>query len=633
MSGIAGIIHFDGRPAERSAIENMTNRMSHRGPDGINHWINGSVALGHCMLHTTPESLEETQPLTNEDESLALVMDGRVDNWEELRTELLSKGATLRTRADAELVLRAYEFWGQDCVAHLNGDFALMMWDSHRREAFCARDRLGNKPFNYHWDGKTFAFASELHTLLSLPWVSQIQNEGVIAEFLANDFYSRDETIWLGIRRLVAAHRMVVSPGALRIEKYWSPDLWATLPYTRDDDFIQHYRELIFDIVRRKSRSHRPVACGVSGGLDSSSIFCTAKHLSHSGALPAPDIAGYALSFPEDEMSNELEYSREVGAHLGLKIQEISPSLLPFSWYQQRAQFEREFPGYPNGPMSLDLSKRAQTQGARVMLTGVGGDEWLGDAVGRRAYFVEELVAGRWRSWWTSLVADCRDYGSVEALGLLLRYGLAEQLPKPLYTTVRSAWRALRGRRHPTLQFLSNDFETLLSARRELHRSSACSVQHIGQAAQLLVLSDSYSAWAIESEDRMAARIGLELRHPMRDSALIAFSFALPSRLLIRGRTNKYIHVRAMEGILPEKVRNRTSKAEFSVVFRHHIGSAEEELDEILRRRKRWLNVEQVRRIHHMYKTQSLNDCGIGIGRAQWLLSGVLGCDALCDSL
>ena len=117
MSGIAGIIHFDGRPVEPGQVEGMTAAMHYRGPDGINHWRKGNVALGQCMLRTTPESLEETQPLTNEDESLVLVMDGRVDNWEELRRDLLGKGAVLRTRADAELVLRAYEVWGRDCLS------------------------------------------------------------------------------------------------------------------------------------------------------------------------------------------------------------------------------------------------------------------------------------------------------------------------------------------------------------------------------------------------------------------------------------------------------------------------------------------------------------------------------------
>ena len=127
MSGIAGIIRFDGTPVAPGLVEKMTAALAYRGPDGIHHWARGSVALGQCMLRTTPESLEETQPLANEDASLVLVMDGRVDNWEELRRELLARGARLRSRADAELVLRAYETWGRECLAHIDGDIALVI--------------------------------------------------------------------------------------------------------------------------------------------------------------------------------------------------------------------------------------------------------------------------------------------------------------------------------------------------------------------------------------------------------------------------------------------------------------------------------------------------------------------------
>ena len=230
MSGIAGIIRFDGGPVEQGLIEKMTAAMPYRGPDGINHWVRGSVALGQCMLRTTPESLEETQPLTNEDESLVLVMDGWLSNWKELRAELLTKSVKLRNRADAELVLRAYEVWGAKCLAHLDGDFALAIWDARRREAFCARDRIGNKPFNYYWDGKTFIFSSELHPILVVPGVPENLNEGMVAEFLAMELVSRDETFWKRILRLCSAHKMVVSQSGYRIEEYWSPDLWNTLP-------------------------------------------------------------------------------------------------------------------------------------------------------------------------------------------------------------------------------------------------------------------------------------------------------------------------------------------------------------------------------------------------------------------
>ena len=297
MSGIAGIIHFDGRPVEPGQVEAMTAAMHYRGPDGINHWRRGNVALGQCMLRTTPESLEETQPLTNEDESLVLVMDGRVDNWEELRRELLGKGAVLRTRADAELVLRAYEVWGRDCLPHIDGDFALVIWDARRQEAFCARDRMGNKPFTYHWTGKTLYFASEQQAILRQPAVAQVLNEDMVAEYLAAQWFSSTETLWQGVLRLEAAHTLVVTPSGPTLNRYWAPDLQASLSFRSDQECAEHYRALLFDVVRRLSRASHPVACEVSGGLDSSAIFAVAETLRRQGQLPAPGAGGLHAGF------------------------------------------------------------------------------------------------------------------------------------------------------------------------------------------------------------------------------------------------------------------------------------------------------------------------------------------------
>src|SRR5512141_1747516 len=173
MSGIAGIIHFDRMPVQAGQIESMTAAMAHRGPEGLAHWQEGSAAFGHCLLRTTPESADEHQPLVDRDAGLVLVFDGRIDNALELTRELRISGATLRTRADSELVLRAYERWGNALLDRLEGDFAIAIWDPQQRRLFCARDRVGAKPFHYFWNGTTFAFASDASALLSLPWVDK----------------------------------------------------------------------------------------------------------------------------------------------------------------------------------------------------------------------------------------------------------------------------------------------------------------------------------------------------------------------------------------------------------------------------------------------------------------------------
>jgi asparagine synthase (glutamine-hydrolysing) len=575
MSGIAGFIHFDGAPVEPGLVDRMTSAMAYRGPDGIRHWVNGSVALGQCMLRTTPESLEETQPLANEDESLILVMDGRVDNWEELRQELLGRGVILRNRSDAELVLRSYETWGADCLTHIDGDFALVVWDARQRAAFCARDRMGNKPFNYHWDGKTFAFASELQAILRLPWVRHELNEGMLAEYLAAEWYSRDETFWKGITRLVAAHCMQVSEAGPRTDVYWEPDLFATLPLRSDEDYVAYYRTLLFDAIRRMSRSAETVAVEVSGGLDSSAVYCVADELQKSGSLLAPDLRGYTTAFEDGSDADEIAYCRSVGAYRGRSISETPPSEMPLSWYSERAEQLLEFPGYPNGMTSWSRWEKARGDGSRVLLTGEAGDMWLG---GTRTYYAEQLAAGRFGALLGSLKSDVFALGPKAALAESLRYGVVPLLPSAVQGGLTRLVRAARrGRRLPMPGYwLSERIKGTLEKRRVRDRQrEAARVARIGQRAQLSLLSSPFIAAMTELIERNTSSVGLENRDPKGSSKMVQFAFSTPECIRRRGDINKFTHVQAMSGLMPEAVRNRRTKADFRSAFWRQLSDME----------------------------------------------------------
>lgn len=619
MSGIAGIIHFDGKPIEPGLIEKMTSAMAHRGPDGINHWVKGSVALGQCMLRTTPESLEEHQPLTNEDESLVLVMDGRVDNWEELRQELLGRGAVLRSRADAELVLRAYETWGHDCLAHIDGDFALVIWDARRRGAFCARDRMGNKPFNYHWNDKTFVFASELHTILALPWVSKILNEGMLAEFLAAEWYSRDETFWQGILRLVAAHRMVVDADGPCLEQYWIPDLWATLPYRKDEEYIEHYRELIFDSVKRLSRSHRPVAVEVSGGLDSSAIFCVAEHLRRSGQLAGPGIDGYTLPFLDDEQANEVVYARAIADYFDLLIEEVPPSRVPFSWFEEHASVYLDFPGFPNGTMAQDLLRRSSSKGSRIILGGGGGDEWL---TGSRVYYAEELAQRRWYDFWECFKADAKLFGIRQTMRLIIRYGFFTLLPATARAKVRHLVRGSRVSSPHNLYWLSAKMKNAIMLRRcQYNPLQSLNVRRVGQRELLKTLHSAFLGRAGEEGERLYASFGLEPRQPLHTPAFVQFAFSTPERLRLHGNQYKYIHVQALRNFMPLKVLERRDKSEFSVMFNRHLDNMKDTFIESLpQKRAAWATRDGLSELFQVYEKKRT-------GWSQWVLWSLIGCD------
>ena len=632
MSGIAGIIYFDGRPVEPGQVEDMTAAMHYRGPDGIDPWRRGNVALGQCMLRTTPESLEETQPLANEDESLVLVMDGRVDNWEELRRELLGKGAVLRTRADAELVLRAYEVWGRDCLPRIDGDFALVIWDARRQEVFCVRDRTGNKPFNYHFNGKTLAFASDLHTILALPWVPEVMNQNVLAEYLGTDWYSLDETLWQEVLRLKPAHSMVAGPQrSLALQRYWAPDPHLTLPCKTDEDYIEHYRALFTEVVRRMSRSHLPLAYEVSGGLDSSAIFAVAEALSQQGRLCAPGLEGYTLDFSGDPAADEMAYARAVGTHLGRPIHEITPAHMPLDWYREVAHLYREFPDYPNGAMGFSITETARSSGSRVLISGTGGDEWAG---GSGLYYAEAIAGWRAREVLTLLKRDAQEAGGRVALGWLLRRGLFQVLPSSLQQCIRAvaAFAAVRerGQEQQAAGWLAPAMQQRLAQRRKQNEpGSSPGGQRIGQRRQWLNLADPYIILSHEMCERQASSVGLEWRQPFWNAQIIQCAFATPTRLQFRGLENKWLHRRALAGLLPEQVLRRQSKAEFSVTFsRYWADLAPHLTGTVLARRPAWVNPQAVR---SMLTACSQQDPSDWPDMAMWVLWALFSLDAVAN--
>jgi len=576
------------------------------------------------MLCTTEESLEENQPLANENQSLVLVMDGWLDNWTELRKELLAHDVLLRDRTDAELVLRAYELWAYNCLTHLSGDFALVIWDAERRKVFCARDRVGSKPFYYHRNNTTLVFSSEPHPILALPWVREELNQPMLAEFLGSEWWSRDQTLWTGIMRLMAAHRMDVCANKLELAHYWMPDCSAKLPYTNDEEFVEHYRELFTDVVRRMSRSHKPLGCEVSGGLDSSAIFAVAESLSHEGKLVAPSLDGYTLDFHDDEAANELEYARAVGEFYGKKIHEIEPSIQPLSWYRHWANHYQDLPPYPNGSMGLGIRSAAVTNGSRVLMNGVGGDEWLW---GDRGYYAELIANSEWQELIDCLKVDSADVGIIRCMRWLLLNGIAPLLPNLVEKPLRKVSWIVRDRRHGIQKWLTPSMRSSL----RLHCSQYDDYENVqrvspGLRAQLSTLHDAFGAFATESEERMAASVGIEMRRPLWHPTMIQFAFSTPTQFRLRGSLERVIHRRAMAGLLPESVLQRRSKANFMITLQIPLAEFYSSMDEAdFDRFSSWVDTATA---YSLWKRQGLAESGAG---AEFRLWSLLACSVLAD--
>lgn len=558
MSGLAGILRLDGHAADQGLLEAMTGRLGHRGPDGLGHWMSGPVALGHLMLRTTPESLEDKQPLTNETGDVCLALDGRVDNARELRIALEREGVRLRSRGDAELLLRAYERWGERCPERILGDFAFVIWDARRRRLFCARDPFGLRPLYYCADGRTFRWSSELHALFADPAVSAEPNDAFIGGCLAGTVTSQEETVYRGIRRLRPAHALTVQPDRLRLERYWDLDPARTIRYAADQDYAEHFRELLTEAVRCRLRAIGPVGAALSGGLDSSSVAVTAHWLRAVDGAAGPPLETLSLVFP-GLACDETRYIEEVSRARGLAGHRLPPDPPDAAWCTEQIHRYADLPEPPNGAMGNAMKRLARARGMRVVLTGLGGDEWL---TGSCYHGADLLRQGRVASFLSRRRAESQ-LPDFTGSGSLLRAALWPLLPGPVRQGIK---RALR--RDSIPPWIRREFADRIGLRDRLHHGT--DQRRFPSLAQWDIyrpLAGGWLAHAAEMEERTASWFGIEQRHPYYDRRIVELAFALPEELRWRGTQPKFVLREAMRGRLPETIRGRRSKADFSHVF------------------------------------------------------------------
>ena len=569
MSGIAGIYNIDGAPVDRALLRRMTDAIAHRGPDGIHHWVDGPVGMGHCMLQTTPESVYERQPLTDESGNLCLTMDGRVDNREELISALKSKGARLRDDTDAELVLQAYECWGTECPARIIGDFSFVIWDKRQRQLFCVRDAVGNKPFVYFWDGRKFLWASELHQLLEDPTVPREPNEGMIGEYLADDITHTEETLYTGILRLAPAHSLIVESGRIKKHKYWDIDFGKQIRYGSDDEYAEHFRGVFKEAVRCRMRSFGPVGAHLSGGLDSSSVVCMVQTVFGEGLMEDRGFETFSMIFP-GLPCDEQNYIQAVVDRWKLSANYLRQEDRAAGWLEQQVRFYQDICDYPNGMITDAIRSLVQQKGFRVLLTGLGGDQCLTGVL----YYLSEFVRdGRFLSLFRELREQSFPPMSRGGLFDLLRYVLVPLLPTSARQVMRKRWRATRWKPR-WLGWITPEFAHRVNLAERLQPSAGAPKNlNPSQAALYELLTHGSQYHVIEMDERAASRFCHEQRHPFRDRRMIELSFALPERQRLR-KDQKFILRHAMRGLLPDVVRTRRDKAEFSDVMATALHSA-----------------------------------------------------------
>jgi asparagine synthase (glutamine-hydrolysing) len=562
MGGFAVIYNLDGRPADHEIFARMLAAIAHRGPDGCGRWIEGPVAMGYQMFHTTPEAVHETQPLSDPGGRYRMVFDGRVDNRQELTRTLRIAGVDLRDDTDAELVLHAYVCFGQDMPRRIIGDFSLMIWDASKRELFCARDPMGIRTFNYYFDGRSFIAASELQQIFADPSVPSTPNEGLVGEYLTGTMQGRDETIFRHLKRLPAAHQMTVSTGGIVKRVSFDLDPRRQIRYRNDEEYADHFREIFAEAVRCRMRAIGGAAAHLSGGVDSTSVVGMIGLLRREGKLADAPFETFSLLFDQPE-ADERAYIFEAVKQLELTANYPAPVAVDLPMCAEAVLRYRDFTEYPNGGMWNHAWPAAREKGFRVLLSGAGADEWMS---GSAHEYADLLSGGQWARLWRRMRDDSRLMSKTDDHGIpdfFLRYAVWPLLP----TSLHKLGRQLRNHR-VVADFINPDFAQRIGLsdrlQWELPRPAGMTF------AQYALYENFNSGWlahGLDIFDRSHARFGIEERHPFLDRRLYEFLMALPADQLARDHRRKYILRNAMRGLVPDSVLARRDKADFSPLF------------------------------------------------------------------
>ena len=322
MCGICGELRFDGQAPDRNTLQLMTDRLARRGPDGSGQYYSGPVALGHRRLAVIDLSEHSAQPIVDDAAGLALVFNGTIYNYPELREQLRAKGHRFVSSGDSEVILRAYAEWGEDCPSRLEGVFAFAIWDSKQQQLFLARDRFGIKPLYYSFSNGCFRFASTSQALLAAGDVDTgIDPAGLHLQLSLHAVIPAPRTLLRGLRKLQPAHSMTISPDRKRTQRrFWQLDAMSCVDNMNEWEWIEATHEALKRAVeRRRTIADVPVGILLSGGLDSSLLVALLAEVG------GGELLTFSVGFEDEpeEKGNEFEYSELVADLYGTRHHRI----------------------------------------------------------------------------------------------------------------------------------------------------------------------------------------------------------------------------------------------------------------------------------------------------------------------
>ena len=514
MCGICGQLRFDGDTPSSESLDNMMNKLARRGPDSNGKWLEGTIGFGHQRLSIIDLSSSGSQPMIDSLLKLTLVFNGTIYNYKQLRSRLIGKGYSFFSSSDTEVIIKAYHYWGEDCVNHLDGMFAFAIWDKPSKKLFIARDRMGIKPLYYNLTNKAFTFASNSQALLTQDLDKSVNPIALQQQLSLHGVVPAPNTIINGIKKLKPGTYIVLSEkGDIKEQTYWHPSATRPEGNVSEQDYIARTHELLTAAVtKRMAASDVPIGVLLSGGLDSSLVVALLKEAGHR------DIRTFSIGFEDidDESGSEFEFSDQVVSKFKtdhkkylLSNQEVLPRL-------SEAVMNMSEPMVGQDAIAFYLLSEQVSKHIKVVLSGQGADEAFA------GYF-----------WYPRMAKEHGD--EIESFS-------KHYVDRPHDEYLQTVMPIYQGENH-THKWLSKEF---------LKPGADSFIDKVFRTDMTRLIVDD----PVKRVDNMTMAWGLEARVPFMDTELVEWALKIPPSLKMR-EEGKYPLKKIARELLPSSVIDR----------------------------------------------------------------------------
>jgi asparagine synthase (glutamine-hydrolysing) len=546
MSVQAGVWNFDSRPVDPKQIEGISDFLKQQGPDGESRYVDGPLALLYRPFHTTAESRHEKQPYFSK-RGFILTWDGRLDNRPALIADLRSDLEANTT--DVAIVAAAFDRWETDCFCRLVGDWAVSIWKPKQRELVFAADYMAIRHIFYYLAENRILWSTDLSSLVQLSNTKFHIDDDYIAGYLAHN-PDAHLTPYLEIREVPPGQFVRVRDGSVVVERFWRFSPTSRIRYKTDAEYEEHFRHVFRQSVQRRLRSDSPILAELSGGLDSSSIVCMADDILAKEGVEAPRLDTLSYYDKSEPSGADWTYFQKVEAKRGRAGIHIDGSTLGTSPASLACTDFCPLPGALGYGQTLDTERADAVRrgGYRVVLSGIGGDEFTGGVPDPRAYLADLIV--QWK--FVSLAKQ------------LMAWSLVKRRP-----WVRLLWQSAIDVVPASLgQYFAREAKIEPWIRKDFAKRTGLAIRQLGVDEHFglwLPTRRSYIAGVLTMANNLAkvapATEALEeVRYPFLDQTLIQFILSIPASQLLRPGERRSLMRRSLAGIVPEEILSRRTK-------------------------------------------------------------------------